>query len=132
MLETQLIIIVLINLLDQSYDILIVFTNPHNLGVEIFNCSVINDNPMERHMVSLICTLFFFCSTSDYPQIGFTVFFDPQNMGCRHPCWAVICDIDWAINRYTFFGNGGANLHTKLSEDPDLLLYHSQWTTVYT
>ena len=29
------------NLLDQSYDMLIVFTKPQNLGVDIFNCLVI-------------------------------------------------------------------------------------------
>ena len=28
----------------------------------------------------------------------------------------MICDIDRVINGYTFFGNGGAYLHTKLSE----------------
>ena len=27
-----------------------------------------------------------------------------------------MCDIDRAITKYTFFGNGGANLHTKYFE----------------
>ena len=47
MLETPLLFF---NLFDQSYDILIVFSNPHSSEVEILNRSVINDNPMERHM----------------------------------------------------------------------------------
>ena len=34
----------------------------------------------------------------------------------------MICDIDKAINRYIFFGNGGANLHTKFSETHQITL----------
>ena len=41
---------------------------------------------------------------------------------CRHPFYAMICDIDRAINWYTFFGNGGANLHTKFSETYQITL----------
>ena len=31
-------------------------------------------------------------------------------------------DIDQAINRYAFCGEGGANLHTKFSEIPQITL----------
>ena len=47
MLETQLMFFKLLKLI---LDILIVLTNPQNLGVETFNCLVINDRLIERHL----------------------------------------------------------------------------------
>ena len=47
MLEKQLVFFKLPELI---LDILIVLTNPQNLGVETFNCLVINDRHIERHM----------------------------------------------------------------------------------
>ena len=42
--------------------------------------------------------------------------FSPSSMTLKiwvqTPFCAVICDIDRAITKYTFFGNGCANLHT--------------------
>ena len=35
----------------------------------------------------------------------------PSKFGCRHHYYIVICDIDRAIIKYTFFDNGGTNLH---------------------
>ena len=67
-------------------------------------------------MAALICILVFFCNTPDPYKNVFTVFIDHQNMGVDTLFGAVSCDIHRAINRYTFFGNGGANLHTKFSE----------------
>ena len=67
------------NSLDKSYAILIVFTMPQNLGVEIFSFSVINDSPIERNMVALFYILFF-SKTHQITFKIFTVFIDPQNM----------------------------------------------------
>ena len=55
-------------------DILIVLTNPQNLGVEAFNCLVINDRLIERHMklkqfFSIGCTdlhTIFFCNAEGH------------------------------------------------------------------
>ena len=67
MFETQLVFFKLLKLI---LDILIVFTNPQNLGVETFNYLVINDRLIERHMklnhflvmVALICIDLFFAT----------------------------------------------------------------------
>ena len=62
-------LVLFLNLFDQSYVILIVFTNPHNQGVDVFNCLVIKDNPIERHNFYGGTNLhIFFCNTPDHPN----------------------------------------------------------------
>ena len=67
-------------------------------------------------MAALICILNFLKNT-DHSKNVFIVFCNPQNMYS-----AVICDIDRAITKYIFFGNGGANLHTEFSETHQITL----------
>ena len=40
----------------------------------------------------------------------------PSKHGCRQPYCTVTSDIDRAITKYTFFGDGDANLHTNFFE----------------
>ena len=83
MLETQLVFFKLLKLL---LDILVVLTNPQNLGVETFNCLVINDRLIERHMKLNHffyngCTdlyTIFSCNAPDHLKWLNTIFIDPQ------------------------------------------------------
>ena len=69
-------------------------------------------------------TIIFFCNTPYHSKNGFSCFHKSSKHGCRHNYCAVICDIDRAINKYTFFGNGGANLHTNLFVTRYILFSH--------
>ena len=133
MLETQLVFFKIIRSILWYFNCVYLPSDPR---VDILNYSVINDMPIERHMKwnqffsnsGTYLHTSFLCNTPDHSKIVFTVFIDiyclhwPSKHRCIHPFWAVICDIHRAINRYTFFGNGGVNLHTKFYETHQITL----------
>ena len=57
-------------------------------------------------MTALICILFLL----QHIRAWFYCLW-PSKYGCRHHYYIVICDIDRSIIKYTFFDNGGINLH---------------------